>query len=127
MDQAHALNGEGSQTIGSSADRCSQSGDTRPCVHGRLNLYSVGADSHIRKNEVEGVGTSGLENQISRQVEGASSAAESNRDDAVADILSQSLDASVQGHPVVTIYVRVASQDISSAGGYWPADCDGAS
>lgn len=123
MNQAHALHRKGSQTIGSSADRCSQSGDTGSRVHGRLNLHRVGADSHIRENEVEGVGAGGLENQIGRQVERASSA---GANDAGADILCEGLNAGVQGHTVVAVNVRVAPQDVSRACGYRPADCDGA-
>jgi hypothetical protein len=118
-NQPDALHSEGTEPVGGRAGRSPETADNGVGIHRSLNGLRVAALSDGRENEVEGVGAGRLQDQVRRQVEGASTGAPSgNRDNAVADGLRQRLHAAVQHNTEVATEIRMASQDIGAACGY---------
>ena len=124
VNQPYAFHGERAQAIGGGASRGSLAAGDGTGVDRSLDLDGVGTLTDIREDEIEGVGTGRLDDQVSGQIERAGARRGTNGNDAVADVLSQLLHSAVERHPKVTITIGVASQDIGSADRPGKADLD---
>ena len=84
-------------------------------IHSRLDRDGIGAYTHIRKDEAEGVCTGGLQNELRGQVKAARSA---RGDSAAAERLAERLNSGVQHNAVAAAGARhqLATKDIGCAG-----------
>ncbi len=113
MNQSHAFHGYRTQAIG----RCAYCGaiaenpDGPIRFDGSLYRERVDTDPYVRKDEIEGMRAGGLQDESDRGIERARSSESAHVDNAVAERLTQRLNARIQDDAEITISILMTAKN----------------